>query len=76
LLQPNPDDLKPRWSVSSGTIEDTGRGSARWFTPAEPGNYTISLTLSDGAALFENSVDVVVRPRQSANPTSTPTTRN
>lgn len=76
LLQPNPEDLKPRWSVSSGTIEDTGRGSARWFTPTEPGNYTISLTLSDGAALFENSVEVVVRPRQSANPTSTPTAGN
>jgi spore germination protein YaaH len=37
LEQPNPEDLKARWSVSGGSIEDTGRGSARWFTPAEPG---------------------------------------
>ncbi len=72
LQQPNGEDLKPRWAVSGGTIEDTGRGSARWFTPAEPGTYTVSLTLSDGVALFENSVDVVVRPRPAATPSPTP----
>ena len=76
LMQPNAEDLKPKWSVSGGTIEDTGRGSARWFTPAEPGTYTVSLTLSDGAALFENSVDVVVRPRQAASTTPSPTAGN
>jgi spore germination protein YaaH len=75
LQQPNAEDLKPRWAVSGGKIEDTGRGSARWFTPAEPGSYTVTLTLSDGAALFENSVEVVVRPRQSAA-TPTPATGN
>ena len=65
LLQPNPQDLAPKWKVKDnhGTIEDTGRGSASWFTPAQPGTYTISLTLSDGVALFENSVDVSVKAK-------------
>ncbi|GIW12722.1 MAG: hypothetical protein KatS3mg062_0161 [Tepidiforma sp.] len=76
LQQPNAEDLRPRWSVSGGTIEDTGRGSARWFTPGEPGTYSVTLTLSDGVALFENAVDVVVRPRPAAEPTATPTAGN
>jgi hypothetical protein len=65
LLQPNPEDLKPRWKVkdNQGTIEDTTRGSANWFTPAQAGTYSISLTLSDGVSLFENSVDVSVKAK-------------
>lgn len=69
LMQPNPQDLAPRWSVkdNQGTIEDTTRGSARWSTPATAGSYTISLTLSDGVSLFENSIDISVK----AKPTTT-----
>jgi spore germination protein YaaH len=63
LLRPNEDDLNPRWAVSEngGQVEDTSRGSANWFTPAEAGTYSVSLTLSDGVALFENAVEVNVR---------------
>ncbi len=75
LTQPNAEDLKPRWAASGGNMEDTGRGSARWFTPSQPGTYTISLTLSDGVALFENSVEVVVRQREAAT-TPTPGSGN
>lgn len=76
LLQPNPQDLTPKWKVkdNQGTIEDTGRGSANWFTPAQPGTYTISLTLSDGVSLFENSIDVNVKARPaSSTPAATAT---
>ncbi len=68
LLQPNGDDLRPRWKVKDnrGTIEDTLRGSAKWSTPSEPGTYTITLTLSDGVALFENSVEVNVKAKPAA----------
>ena len=71
LMQPNPQDLAPRWSVSEnqGTIEDTTRGSARWSTPAAPGTYTISLTLSDGVSLFENGIQISVKAKPT---TSTP----
>jgi spore germination protein YaaH len=76
LLQPNPQDLAPKWKVkdNQGTIEDTGRGSASWFTPAQPGTYTVSLTLSDGVALFENSVDVSVKAKPTTTtPSASPT---
>lgn len=76
LLQPNSQDLAPKWKVkdNQGTIEDTGRGSANWFTPAQPGAYSISLTLSDGVSLYENSVDISVKAKTApASPTAAPT---
>lgn len=76
LLRPNESDLEPRWAASGGTIESTRRGTANWFTPAEPGTYTISLTLSDGVAMFENTVPVNVKARDSRTPAATTTPGN
>jgi hypothetical protein len=76
LLRPNDTDLEPKWMASGGTIESTRRGTANWFTPAEPGTYTISLTLSDGVAVFENSVPVNVKARDSRTPVATTTPGN
>jgi len=80
LLQPNPQDLAPKWEARdaagepAGQIEDTTRGSANWFTPATAGTYKVSLTLSDGVALFQNSIDVNVRARPSSDaPAASPT---
>lgn len=78
LMQPNPADLLPRWSVSKGTIEGGERagqkGRIKWSTPAEPGSYTIKLTLTDGSYYFENEVAVTVEPRESRTPTAGATT--
>jgi hypothetical protein len=80
LLQPNPQDLAPKWDARdangdpAGQIEDTARGSANWFTPAQAGTYKVSLTLSDGVALFQNSIDVNVRARTTSQaPAASPT---
>ena len=81
LMQPNPQDLAPKWKAtdsageSQGTIEDTTRGSVRWSTPAVAGTYNIALTLSDGVSLFENSIQINVKAKPAPNapvPTSTP----
>lgn len=71
LLQPNPQDLQPRWKASKGTTEGGARGSVKWTTPAEPGTYTVSVTLSDGVALFENAIPVAVVAK--ATPVASPT---
>lgn len=68
LLQPNGDDLKPRWAVSRGNAEDTEKGVVRWTTPPEPGTYAITLTVSDGVAVFENTVEVNVKARDLRTP--------
>jgi len=78
LLQPNPRDLAPKWDARdangqpAGQIEDTTQGSASWFTPAQPGTYKVSLTLSDGVALFQNSIDVNVRAKGDSQAAPTP----
>ncbi|MCK9520100.1 MAG: hypothetical protein M0R74_13905, partial [Dehalococcoidia bacterium] len=66
LLQPNPDDLSPRWFVSEGTKEGGNQGVIRWGTPPQPGTYTVRLTLSDGVALFQNEIQVQVQSKQVA----------
>lgn len=76
LLRPNDSDLEPKWTASGGTIESTRRGTAKWFTPATAGTYTISLTLSDGVAMFENSVPVNVKAPDNKTPVATTTPGN
>jgi hypothetical protein len=70
LVQPNANDLAPRWKASKGTIDEgaRGRGVVRWQTPAEPGTYTINLTLSDGVALFESEIAAAVQQRDQRTP--------
>lgn len=69
LLQPNPADLAPQWEVSGGEKEGGQRGSIRWATPAQPGQYTVRLTLSDGVALFQNETTVEVQAKQTPGTT-------
>ena len=73
LLRPNPADLQPVWAAQKGQIEDTNKGVVKWTTPAEPGTYSITLTLSDGVSRFENEVSIVVQARAAATPAATPT---
>lgn len=69
LLQPNPKDLVPQWKVSKGTASGGERGVMTWSTPTEPGTYTVTLTLSDGVALFENEAEYTVQAKERATPT-------
>lgn len=79
LMRPNDEDLAPVWEVSGGQKEGGERagrnGVLKWFTPAEPGTYTVKLTLSDGVALFESQISVNIQARTPATgtPGTTPT---
>ena len=68
LLQPNPQDLQPKWSTSKGTFEDSRKGYITWSTPAEAATYTITLTLSDGVALFQSELPANVQARDAGTP--------
>ena len=43
------DDLIYSWSVSGGSLEKTSLNPAKWNTPDNPGDYTISVSVTDGA---------------------------
>ncbi len=68
LMQPNPNDLGPRWRVTKGTAEQGRNGVLKWTTPAEPGLQSVYLTLSDGVALFESEIQANVQQRDSRTP--------
>jgi len=74
LIQPNPDDLVPTWTVTDGVAEGGQKGVLTWSTPAKAGTYTITLGLSDGVARFENEIQVNVEEASRAGGTATPTT--
>ena len=68
LMQPNPQDLQPKWTTSKGAFEDSRKGYVTWSTPAEAGTYTVTLTLSDGVALFQSELPANVTPRDTRTP--------
>lgn len=68
LLQPNSNDLVPQWKPSKGLAEQGAKGILQWTTPAEPGNQTITLTLSDGVSLFQSSIVANVQQRVAGTP--------
>ena len=43
------DDLIYSWSVSGGSLEGASLNPAKWNTPDDPGDYTISVSVTDGA---------------------------
>ncbi len=43
------DDLIYSWSVTAGSLEETSLNPAKWNTPDDPGDYTISVSVTDGA---------------------------
>jgi len=60
LVQPNSNDLAPRWSAEAGQLTGGERGIATWIAPEE-GLYKVFLTLSEGTALFRNEVSLLIQ---------------
>jgi Glycosyl hydrolases family 18 len=75
LVQPNANDLAPKWRVSKGTAEGGTKGVLSWATPAEPGTYTVTLSVSDGVTVFENELPVSLQAKEqpATTPSASPT---
>ncbi|GAB4335652.1 MAG: hypothetical protein Kow0010_23240 [Dehalococcoidia bacterium] len=70
LVQPNPEDLRPRWSAEAGTLSGGESGVVTWHTPSTPGTYRVFLTLSDGLYLFQSEIAIVVQTPAAAEAAS------
>ena len=74
LVQPNSSLLRPEWLVDNKPYQ-AGRATITWQTPPEPGNHQITLIVSDGEMLVQNSDRITLRagPARAASPTPTAT---
>ncbi len=74
LVRPNPDNLRPEWTATGGTVEagSTG-GAATWVAPDAGGTYEISLVVSDGATRVGRRLSVEVKATPTPTPTPEPT---
>jgi hypothetical protein len=75
LEGPNPDNLRPEWTASGGTLEAPGTGgAATWVPPDEGGTYEISLIVSDGVTRVGRRLTLEVQAIATPTPTPTPET--
>jgi len=68
LIQPNANDLAPKWRVTEGTAEGGRNGVLEWTTPATAGQQSVFLTLSDGVAFFESEIVANIQQRDPRTP--------
>ncbi|MEX1255082.1 MAG: hypothetical protein WEE64_12155 [Dehalococcoidia bacterium] len=60
LAVPNGDLLTPRWLASGGTFASDAGPQVDWQAPAEPGDYTLTLVVSDGVVRMGQELRVPV----------------
>jgi hypothetical protein len=73
LQRPSPDNLKPEWTASGGSIEAGGTGGAvTWVAPSEGGSYEIALLVSDGVSRVGRRLSLEVESTATPTPEATP----
>ncbi len=66
LVKPNGELLQPRWTASGGALDGEVGALVTWHAPAEPGTYTITLIVSDGAMRVGQQLQLPVEQRTGA----------
>lgn len=68
LLRPNGTLLQPEWRSSGGSLDTANRRAVIWRAPDQPGNYDVTLIVSDGVIRVGQRVNFIVRPFGSPTP--------
>ncbi len=61
LVKPNGSLLVPQWEADGGQLESKAAGSVTWVAPNEPGEYHLTLIVSDGLARIGQRLVLTVR---------------
>lgn len=61
LAKPNGSLLVPQWEADGGRLESKATGSVTWVAPDEPGEYHLTLIISDGVARIGQRLVLTVR---------------
>ena len=70
LLQPNPSLLMPVWQVDGNPLDSGGKTVVSWPAPAQPGQHTVSLIVSDGVVRVIGSTTLSLRTGPPPNATA------
>ena len=62
LVKPNEDLLRPRWAASGGQLATDAGVQVDWRAPDEPGDYTLTLVVSDGVVRMGRQLALSVQP--------------
>jgi spore germination protein YaaH len=62
LVTPNDDLLSPRWVASGGQLASDAGVQVDWRAPDEPGDYTLTLVVSDGVVRMGRQLVISVQP--------------
>jgi hypothetical protein len=60
LVAPNSAALEPTWEASAGALDSESGATVVWTLPQEPGNYTVTLVVSDGSVRAGQQLAVTV----------------
>ncbi len=71
LLKPNGTFMQPFWDSPGGTLQGGETGKSIWTAPSKPGEYEVTLVLSDGVVRMGTNMTIQVLPRAGA-PDETP----
>ncbi len=66
-IDPDGDHLSYRWTTSGGTVDSSG-ASATWTAPENPGNYLITVVVSDGKGGAVSQDVTISIPEKPNNP--------
>jgi spore germination protein YaaH len=61
LVKPNGSLLVPQWEADGGSLEGGSAGSVTWVAPDEPGEYHLTLIISDGVSRVGQRLVLTVR---------------
>ncbi len=68
LVEPNGELLTPRWVASGGTFASDAGAQVEWRAPDEPGDYTLTLVVSDGVTRMGQELRVSVQQPSAVSP--------
>jgi hypothetical protein len=61
LVKPNGSLFVPSWQADGGSLESGTEGVVTWVAPADPGQYAVTIIVSDGLNRMGQKISLTVQ---------------